>query len=207
MRGLPVAALLITSADDVLFAVRDPDANRTFPNTISVPTQRIPSALAEALTAQAEPEETADGEVLFRPSWSSNRIESGHSPLIFAVESIFTRKLGLAEELETGALDFDTTLASTTFGLAKHGNLDDPDQQVEPVEMLTMVVRVRRGKSTIPRSTATYRRLEWASKTRFVAAVRDRDPLVLIPNGHPAELCVQGVCTYASARLIEASRA
>src|SRR3954463_11005563 len=107
--------LLATS--DVLIAARRPGANRTHPNVVSVPTQRIPASLHADLLSAASHEETTDrGVSFFDGGEVDSGFDDGHHPVVFAVESLLGRKLGLAEALENGEVEYRAALRAGVRG-------------------------------------------------------------------------------------------
>ncbi len=202
--GAPVCSLLLTTpSDEVLFAVRDPVANQHFPNAISVPTQRIPAGLAAEILDSGVATATTDTDVFFDLDWKRSWEQSGHDPVVHVVSGLLAGKVGLAHCLEVGDVRYEATLASHCTETAGEPGATGADGEPELVEMVTIKVRVVRGHGLVPPSTASYSRLAWSPSTEFVRAVRERDPLILVSDAHPAEMCVHGVCTYAAARLLE----
>jgi len=188
-------------SDRLLVAVRAPATNGRFPNTLSVPTQRIPAGLLDTIVDACRAVHQTDSEITFESPWVDSQDGSGAEALLFAVESILCRKLGAAVALEEGRLRFRTRLASVTRGLVEDPN--QPDAKAEMTVMANAVVEVEDGIAEIPPVTSTYSTVAWISSESFKHAVEENDALLALPGGDPFELCVKGLCVETTRRLIE----
>jgi hypothetical protein len=183
----------------VLIVARRPDANPTHPNVISVPTQRLPESLYHDIVATATPDErpSTEGVFLYRDGDVDSRVDNGHSPLIFAVESLLGRKLGLSEGLESGAVHFRAGLRSLVQGTAVYDNFG-ADDVYEPIDMLNLVVLLTAGRGTLPAVTRSYGPIGWTTVESFLDGVESRDPRRIEPTLDSIEFCVHGVCLSAA---------
>src|ERR1700732_1305023 len=86
----------IASETKVWVCVRNQEVNRTHPDIVSVPTQRIPPALAEGLLTDNHSNGYFGDTELFVGSLISNEKLGGHTPTIYAVESLLSGKLGVS---------------------------------------------------------------------------------------------------------------
>src|SRR5437588_8872041 len=85
----------ITTDTRIRICVRSPAANRTHPDTVSVPTQRIPAVIAEEMLRAASAKHQTENTLLLASRSMSNELEDGHKSLIYAVEALFAAKLGV----------------------------------------------------------------------------------------------------------------
>lgn len=219
---VPVLCLTIldgsTDSRRLVTGVRSPDTNATHPGVLSTPTCRIPWSLAHgaltpkpstfvidsssfiALESPSHSNATRRG-MLFASSDEPDHA-GGHDCLLFLVESLLARKLGLADALEAGTLQFHAELGSGMLGRASYANFE----RYENIFMLNILVDFIVGGSLLPSRTAAYEVLQWTGVQRFLKAVADRDPFLLVPDGDPFELCLNGMCVTSSASLLEHRR-
>lgn len=169
----------------VLVVVRDPRTNATHPDTVSVPTQRIPPELLGALSST--------GRI---GRWSSSEATTGHDPLIFVVESILSRKLGLADALEAGTVVFEARTGRVTVGEASYGTT------VEPIAMANVLVRILRGPGWVPERTASFSCIRWVDPAALIGAFETKEPLLLFPDADPLEVCIHGLCVSTTTDLV-----
>lgn len=191
----PVVALTIVDCEpnspsygNLLVVIRDPITNATHPNTVSVPTQRVPRALIEALKSTS----------LGTSKWSSNSDVSGHSPVIFVVESLLARKFMMGDVLEGAQLSLEVRFGTLQMGQAEYG-----PNCAEPIAMANLLVRVTSGVSLFPRRSSSYREIRWVDPDEFLDALNSRAALTLFPLEDPLALCIHGLCVSTAARLIE----
>jgi hypothetical protein len=197
---------IIVPATKLLVVVRDPRANATHPDVVSVPTQRIPFALAGALLESSNPldrEVTEEGETVYFAARESNNLQGmSHDPLLYAVIALMTRKLGVTEQLEwsSGAppsLVFHATLSSITVGFAKYINMP-PGQQLEYIKMFNAGVRVLRGSRVFPQQTSSYSLIKWVEVDHFMEAMRDKNPMAIDSRLRLEQYCIHGLCVHAA---------
>lgn len=183
----------------VLVAVRDAATNDTHPNVISVPTQRVPRELFDALVDAVRPESYGESiTFLAGEEVDSDRVE-GHHPLIYAVCSMLSRKLGVGGHLESGDVAFRASLRAVSVG---HSTYHQPvhGRTVEHIIMANAAVVVTRGSELFPARTPSYSHISWIAISRFMQTVRDKNPLVLDLN--PMEYCVHGLCVASTYDLL-----
>jgi hypothetical protein len=202
----PVIALTILDSPDggrdILVGVRTITANRTHPQVISTPTQRIPWSFVRHICAGA----TAIGD--FKGSGGTHVLDvqsssSSEAATRYVVRALFSSKLGVAAELETGRLEYHATLESLTLGTAHYPNLPAHHGK-ERILMCNIRVTLTKGAELFPESTASYDPLVWVDKNAFIKAVESKDIFLLFPDGDPIELCIYGLCVSTSARLLNA---
>jgi hypothetical protein len=104
-------------------------------------------------------------------------------------------KLGLADALATGTFVFSVQPMSVAVDLVYYANLGCDER----ILMVNLLVRVLQGAETLPPMTTEYAPLFWTEVARFVDAVDRRDPIALVPDGDPFELCVHGLCVASAA--------
>jgi hypothetical protein len=191
---------LLGHGSQLLVVVRDRDANPTHPNVVSVPTQRLPASLYRDLIASAsEAGDDPDRPVsYFEGGVVDSRVDSGHHPVIYAVESMLSRKLGLAEPLERGEVAFRAALRAVVTGVAFYDGDGEQQPTHESIDMLSVVVELLDGRRRLPIRTGSYSMMAWTEVDRFIAGVRSRDASTLSSAFDPIELCVHGVCLTAA---------
>lgn len=187
----------------VLVVVRDEVSNPTHPNVVSVPTQRLPAPLYEAIVAGTEivgDDQTGSVRYYAKKAVDDARA-NGHDSLVYAVEALAARKLGLADALERGKVRLRSSLCSRVDGVAVYEAAEGPPDY-ERISMLNVVVQVDGGTLELPLRTDSYSLMAWSNVSSFLAGVQSRDASVISPTFDPIELCVHGVClTAASASL------
>jgi hypothetical protein len=182
----------------VLVVVRDAAANPTHPNVVSVPTQRIPLQLYDAIIASGRfVGEEPDRHAAFFDGGVISSADSGHDATVHATEALLARKLGLADRLESGLVRFRAALRARVDGTAVYDNLGG-DAIFEPISMLNVVVAIDSAQDEIPLMTTSYSLLAWTSVAQFVRGVDARAAHVVSPALDSIELCVHGVCLDAA---------
>jgi len=179
----------------VRICVRDEKTNRTHPNVVSVPTQRIPKPLAQIIIADSVKTGVHDNTILWKQGLVSNEDVDGRDAVIFAVESLLSRKLGVASILEKDGLSFDAGLAGTHLGVAKYDNLNDE----EKLHMVNIQVYVTNGTDQFPEITASYNFTDWMSVEEFLNAWDNRHN----PESE-IRLCVGGLCCLSTSDILRA---
>jgi hypothetical protein len=183
----PVLALTVVrdvgAGIEVLCAVRRPETNSTHPNVLSVPTRRI------------------DLDVASR--WPERAVDGGSVPkLRAAVEELLTRKLGLADPLEFGQIDYDLGPFGAWQGTSYIGYEDGCDV-VEDLTMFNLGVRLRAGDRLFPAETAAYSSIHWAPLARFLDVLETRDVTQIDPRLDGILVCVYGLCIETTRHLLE----
>jgi hypothetical protein len=160
--------------------------------------------MSDAIVASAERVGTdpVSAVTYFRDSGADSDIHNDHQPLISAVESLMSRKLGLADALERGELSFRAALRAQVNGTALYDNLADSDVY-ERVSMLNAIVEVRQDRTTLPMTTGSYSVMAWTSIESFLEGVGRRDPTMIGPEFDPLTYCVHGVCLQAAQASLE----
>jgi hypothetical protein len=119
--------------------------------------------------------------------------------IAYLAETLLARKLGAGPSLINGDLT-----GSARLGAIAHDVVTDPEsgRPDETTLMLTIVVSVEAGADLIPRSTESYSRLDWVPAARLGAAVRNRDPLMLIEDVDLL-VCLHGLCVRSASFWLE----
>lgn len=103
---------------------RRPETNLTHPNVLSAPTDRIPRAVFDAIPHGREVQPLRKphrpGYTFFEPCAVSSVGESGHHPLVYAVDSILAKKMGLVDAIESGKFTYRAWLAAVLSGNASY---------------------------------------------------------------------------------------
>lgn len=197
-------------SDEVLFCVRNRDVNLTHPNVVSVPTQRIPDAIGRELEAMGSPQGTSGDTQLLSSARHSNSDADGHNPLIYIVESIFARKMGMADSLESDQLVFTAQLAGFHHGHAQYekGTGENPDiDDDEELRMINVEVRIDEGADLFRPSTVSYDYILWASEAKFRKMWEDNDTtLIGLPEHLDIWVCAHGLCIASTYDVLSAKR-
>jgi hypothetical protein len=201
--ALPVVALTIISggADSVghvskemsmLVVVRDRRTNQTHPDVVSVPTQRIPRAVFEAIVESAVSTELCNMTLLYDSEEVDSRVINGNDPMVYAVESLLSRKLGVSNVLETGDLSFRAKLRGVRHGTSVHRLMNSGGALSEQIAMANVLVTITAGAARFVRRTKSYSHIRWVSIEKFIESVRKKDPIHLDLN--PMKYCIHGLC-------------
>jgi hypothetical protein len=145
----------ISKTTRLLAVVRDPKSNDTHPNVVSVPTQRVPVSLYNEILEPAKREQALKHAIWYNSPAIDNDLGSGHNPIVYAVEALLSRKLGLAEHLESGALRFQAALRLEKAGKSHHAG-HSTSEQVEYISMANIIVATSDGTRLFPRRTASF---------------------------------------------------
>ncbi len=196
--------------DEILFCVRDQQVNLTHPDVVSIPTQRIPTSFGEELMARGTDNGTQGETQLLASMSASNKDVNGHDSMIFAVESIMARKLGLADQLELDELSFTVELAGRQRGRAKYpkGSGKNPSiNDDEELRMINLLVRIDEGADLFPNKTPSYRILSWATMSNFTKMWDEKKATGLGITAHEAIfVCVDGLCLHSTYDILTAMR-
>ena len=197
----------ISANDEVLVCVRNGKINRTHPEVVSVPTQRIPSALAENILAAGTVEGENGDTTIYRGNAVSTQSANGHSEIIYIVESLLSGKLGLADAIEGDKLSFTARLAGNLVGTANYPELADTEHDDhEHLQMLNLLVRIEQGADLFEKCTLSYDHVKWAPIDKFLKMWKDgKDPTIIGFSGKLSfGLCVDGLCISSSADILTA---
>lgn len=190
---------IIDENTSILLTVRDKNTNLTHPNVISVPTQRIPASLLSELKNSSTLVEHDNSSSYYSEHKVSSLNCNGHHPVIYAVESILSRKLGLSDALESQLLSFDAYLYIVLKGKSYHPNLPKDDGREEFIEMANIVV-ITSDIEIFPKHTPSYSHILWESSKNFINTVKDKNPMLVKLD--PIEYCIHGLCIETSYRII-----
>jgi hypothetical protein len=184
----------VTEDSQVLMTVRDPLNNRTHPGVVSVPTIRLPVALAVELRKGRHARSQFGATELFdcvaMNSWDAD----GHSPIVFAVRTLLCQKLGVADALESGGLLFSAGVAASSAGWSYYD--DQPLPSGEFIRMTTLMVFITRGVGMFTTQTASYSSVAWCKVGKFLRAARVRDVSML--GYDPVGICIHGLCIVSA---------
>lgn len=185
----------ITKSSKMLWCIRNNSVNQTHPDVVSVPTQRIPSSLAEAIMSTGKPNGKHGDTALVKQSSVSNTKLKGHDPIIFAVESLLSRKLGLSDELEREEIEFEAALNGLHIGTAKYHNLGTEEE----LQMVNIVVSIKKGAEKIPKSTTSFDDIAWSKVEDFLAMWKHKEVSLLgIDGARGFGICVDGLCILST---------
>ena len=189
----------------VRIGVRRAETNITHPYIVSVPTQRIPAALAEALLSYSDPIGGKVGKSVFiRAPVVSNRDQNGHDPIVYAVESLFCTKMGIADRLENGNIEFDAAPVIYTINYARYPNLIDiegaPYPSSELLRMINIRVEITKGSTLLPEKTQSYSHGRWVFAKDFANMMVGKDVSIVGLNGF--KFCVDGLCMATTNQIV-----
>lgn len=190
----------VTDDSQVLVTVRDPLNNRTHPGVVSVPTIRVPAALAVELRQGQYVSNQFGSTELFERVATNSWDTDGHSPIVFAVKTVLCQKLGVADALESGGLLFSAGVAGSSTGWSYYD--DEPSPSGEFIQMTTLVVSITRGVGTFAPQTSSYSSMTWRKVGIFLRAVRTRDVSTL--GYDPVSTCIHGLCIVSAYNVLSA---
>jgi len=193
---------IITADSKVLYCVRSQRANLTHPDIVSVPTQRIPHEIASSLLDKADLTGMSDRTRMYQGPTLSSESENGHNPLIYCVESLLSRKLGLADYLERDEIKFRAQLSGTHDGVAEYPNLDTNEELC----MINVIVRIDEGAEFFPDQTGSYNKSGWVKASDFMRmwdSGKDATLVGLSPL-EALNVCVDGLCILSTYDVLSA---
>ncbi len=170
---------------EILVAVRRPETNSDHGDVASVPTQRIPQATFRSIA-----ECLAFDSGLCSASRVVDRGKIDHFPLKHATEAVMARKLGLADPLERGDVNF---VAEFAYCKTAPSPVINPGDRGEMLTMVNILVQLRNGRSSIPPQTASYSALAWVTVSEFLTGAQPGHTLKLRGGAyayHCGGLCV-----------------
>jgi hypothetical protein len=207
--GRSMARGLIGPDTQILVVVRRPDTNSTHPNVISVPTQRVPedwfASVSDPVAALPEYEFAADEEAtnleLTTRHSAGDGLPSGHDPVVYSVEALLARKLGLADALEDDSFQFCAVPRVIVEGRVHY---DSPNLYgaEEGIRMTGVLVVVHAGADRVPPNTRSYSRIEWVEARALIQSIASRDPSSLEAGFDAFQHCIHGLCISACAEII-----
>lgn len=175
---------------------RSTSVSRRHPGVLSTPTMRIPRPVFMAL-AGAEPS-NGFTECAGKPAVKIGCEGSFALPESFLVESLMSRKLGVADSLVNGRL----TGCASVNAIASE-EVPDPlgTEMSELTAMVTISVVLAKGADEFPPTTTSYSRIIWAPTGLIAEAVDSHDALLLNDTLDPFEVCIDGLCMKSAARI------
>ncbi len=178
----------------VLLGIRCPEANATHPNVVSVPTQRLPGAFLLEMVAACTLLRASETAWFFSFPEVANTRENGHHPVIFLIESLLSRKLGVARALERGGIEFTAGFFSLTTGIAHYGD-EGPYGTAERMVMGNLWVAVTRGFDQFPERTESFSRV-FAAGLAVLDHAKATGDITGLAGGQldPAVHSIGGVC-------------
>lgn len=207
----PVAALTILDGDTlqddglptsdslVLVVIRDPETNITHPNVLCVPTQRIPMSVAQQLRAYPNqvPPNDARSLCYYGEKWFDSVHNRESTEVVFLVNSLLCRKLGLADALERKEFCYKTSLYLSIKDEVFH------QDHSELTVMFNFIVKIHNGSRLIPKCSASYSSIGWCSVEKFLKITETRNPTIFDTSLSPLQICVQGLCIKSSLIALE----
>ena len=208
----PVLALTIVDGETLdsgnlkldsrmMVAVRDPKTNLSHPDVISVPTQRVPPTFLGEVLAGAELVKEDGPCRHLRSREADSTLDNGETPLIFAVESLMSKKLGVGDALERKEVTFHASLRLFLDGVVENPETAEGVPRRERLAMANILVAIDRGAALFPARTASYSRLLWTSIETFLSSARTKSTLALDPGLDPIRYCIYGLCIASTYRL------
>jgi hypothetical protein len=174
---------LVTYDTHILVGVRRPESNAQHKNVLSVPTERIPEVLFEAI----------ESKVSSGASWGDSNGRPGDSSVAYAVKSILCQKLGLADSLELGNTQFTSSPKSVALGVTQI--ISEGDEAIQ-WKMAQIAVHIPVGADNLPPETASYMYLDWIRVGDFLEKVDENGFVV----GGETSYVVGGLCVKNTAR-------
>lgn len=190
----------VTKDSKLLVTVRDPLNNRTHPGVVSVPTIRLPSALAVEIRQGRYVSNQFGSTELFECVGMNNWDADGHSSIVFAAKTVLCQKLGAADALESGELLFSAGVAASSTGWSYYD--DEPSPSGEFIRMTTLMVSIIRGAGTFAPQTSSYSSVMWCKVGIFLRAARTRDVSAL--GYDPLSICIHGLCIASAYNVLAA---
>lgn len=182
----------ISSSSKILVVIRDPNTNINHPNVISTPTQRIPLALYNSILEQYNGNKDL----------VSNVDLNTHDPIIYVVESLFSKKLGVANALEKRKVTYTAKIGAVKFGRVYHKQNTESIPVLQYISMINILVFIHAGITCFPSSTSSYSKVMWKEVGKFLTMVENRNPMDLSLDLNPFEYCVHGICLASSAKTL-----
>jgi len=174
---------------DVLIGVRRPETNGNHKNVASVPTIRVSDTVFDSIYDRWE------------ASQDTNKTKEIPDRLLNdVVESVLSRKLGLADPLEYGQVEFDATPSVYKEGTSPL--LSDGDQP-DAIRMLNILVELRQGREYIPESTASYSALRWFDINEAMNCIDKEELFVFDDVANPTRYICGGLCICTSEILLK----
>lgn len=183
----------------ILVAVRAQETNPRHPGVVSVPTMRIPLALADRLTGGELPEDGGYLDLL-GPGQPFGTTGAGSSIEGLLVESILCKKIISGSMLESGEIQ-----GACSVRCVSKADVDDPtgrDGRVEPTLMVTIVAECEKGGKYLEGKSASYSEITWIDQQDLMTSWRRRDAQFLFPDANPFEICIRGLCVSSAVHVL-----
>jgi len=208
----------------VLVGVRRPETNKSAPNVVSVPTQRVPFSTLNQICQRTNkvdiqpslrvtfPQELSEVYFVDGPEVDST-MTSGHDPVVYIVEAILATKLGLAEHLELGHVSFVASPMTLIVGTVLHEKqsyvlhgqpvkIEEREYYQEYQRMCNINVNLH-GAECVPQETASYSQLKWIDVDELcqIVMTKGKRHLLSIFGEHAVSYRIHGMCllsTYIS---------
>ena len=175
----------ITKNSKVWVCQRHKNLKKSHPNALSIPTQRAPESLMKDLESKIIAENL--------PAYESLKRER---TLIYAVESIMSKKLGLAKALFNKDLEFKAVVINAEEGRSYCRNL----KKEEKLRMANILVYAKTNKKVkITENCISYQRAKWVSVQGFKKMYKSGRPDVIgMDDADFAEnaMCVKMACDF-----------
>ncbi len=124
-------------------------------------------------------------------------------PLIYAVDSLMTRKLGLADALEQRLLRYQARVAVLMRGISDVSDQEENAVVTRPVDMINVAVQIECGDDLFPRESASYSRIRWVDVPTFLDVALTRDVTMLAEDLNIFEFCVRGLCVRTTCEVLK----
>ncbi|WP_371660843.1 hypothetical protein [Streptomyces sp. NBC_00280] len=183
----------------ILVAVRAQETNPRHPGVVSVPTMRIPLALAAELTGGELPDDGGYLDLL-GPCRTFGTAGAGTSIEGLLVESILSKKITSGSMLESGEIQ-----GTCSVRCVSKANVDDPtgrDGAIEPTLMVTVVAECEKGGKCLEGNSASYSQITWIDQQDLMTSWRRRDAQFLFPDANPFEICIRGLCVSSAVHVL-----
>jgi hypothetical protein len=175
---------------EILCGVRTPEANRTHPEVLSVPTMRIPRPVAQRWL------EVRSGEI-------ADEYGETEGEVLREVTNLLARKLGVADALELGRITLRHHAIDGWKGTSVNGEHEDGSLDTENITMFNACVEVVDGGDFFPERTAAYDPLVWTPVSTFCEMVRTREVGLVRSDLDAMMYCVYGLCLQTSTKILE----
>lgn len=186
----------------VRVVVRSRETNQTHPDIVSVPTGRIPAALASSIWDERRVRAREGETDLYCIEPVSSQPHSGHNPIAYAVKSLLCGKMGVADELELQNFKFEAFLVGCQAGEARYPNCV-PD--TEYLKMINVAIKITAGVETMPKHTGSYSKSLWAEVAGYFKMWETRDTTYvgISPEEAIKGICVDGLCISSTYDMLQ----
>lgn len=187
----------ITADTKIMMAVRSAETNQTHPNVISVPTQRIPKFLFEEISSDVRGRTRLTGQTdLLDAQVHAYPAQRSHDAVLYAVNSLLSRKIGLSDALELNTIKYRAQLKITSRGTVIH------ESHKELTQMTNILVILDQVAFDFPTETMSYSHIFWSTAETFLESAANKDVVMLNKSFSPLEYCVHGMCIMSSFNIV-----